>query len=183
MKKDFGVKTWLLPMPVLMVGSYDDAGVANAMAAAWGGTGSDDLLTVCIDSGHKTWANIEKRKAFTVAVGVEAQVEACDALGCVSGNKVPDKVAKAGWHAEKSPRVDAPIIGELPLVFECELVSMDEATCLVVGRVVNVAADESVLTDGKPDPDKIAPIAYDPLKHVYRTLSAPVAKAYQGKIA
>ena len=182
MKKDFGVKTWLLPMPVLMVGSYDDEGVANVMTAAWGGTGSDDLLTVCVDGGHKTWANIEKRKAFTVSVGVEAEVKVCDTLGCVSGNKVPDKVAKAGWHTEKSAHVDAPVVRELPLVFECELVSMDERTCLVVGRVVNVAADESVLTDGKPDPDKIRPVAYDPLKHVYRTMGAPVAQAYQGKL-
>ena len=182
MKRDFGVKTWLLPMPVLMVGSYDEDGVPNVMTAAWGGTGSDNLLTVCIDSGHKTWANIEKRKAFTVAVGVESQVKACDALGCVSGNKVPDKVAKVGWHTEKSAHADAPVVRELPLVFECELVSMDADTCLVVGRVVNVAADESVLTDGKPDPDKIAPIAYDPLEHTYRSMGASIASAYQERI-
>ena len=169
-------------MPVLMVGSYDDGGVANVMAAAWGGTGSDDLLTVCIDSGHKTWANVEKRKAFTVAVGVERRVNECDALGCVSGNKEPEKVAKVGWHAERSLHVDAPVISELPLVFECELVSMDVDTCIVVGRVVNVAVDESVLTDGMPDSDKIAPIAYDPMKHAYRALTAPIASAYQGKL-
>ncbi len=179
MKKDFGVKTWLLPMPVLMVGSYNDDGSSNVMTAAWGGTGSDDLLTVCIDSSHKTWANIAKRKAFTVAVGIESQVKACDALGCVSGNKVFDKVAKVGWHTDKSPHVDAPVVRELPLVFDCELVSMNEATCLVIGKVVNVAADESVLTDGKPDSDKIRPIAYDPLLHTYRPLGTSIAQAYQ----
>lgn len=182
MKRDFGVKTWLLPMPVLMVGSYDEDGVPNVMTAAWGGTGSDDLLTVCIDSGHKTWANIEKRKAFTVAVGVESQVKACDALGCVSGNKVSDKVARVGWHTDKSAHVDAPVVRELPLVFECDLVSMDESTCLVVGRVVNVAAEESVLTDGKPDSGKIMPIAYDPLAHTYRSMGAQIAPAYQERI-
>ena len=182
MKKDFGVKTWLLPMPVLMVASYGEGDVPNVMAAAWGGTGSDDLLTVCIDSGHKTWANIEKRKAFTVAVGVESQVKACDALGSVSGNEIPDKVAKAGWHTDKSAHVDAPVVRELPLVFECKLVSMDPDTCLVVGRVVNVAADESVLTDGKPDSGKIMPIAYDPLKLAYRAMGATVASVHQEKL-
>ena len=182
MKKDFGVKTWLLPMPVLMVSTYDDNGVPNSMTAAWGGTGSDDLLTVCVDSSHKTWANIAKRKAFTVSVGVESQVKACDTCGCVSGNRVPDKVLKVGWHADKANHVDAPVIRELPLAFECELVSMDDKTCLVIGRVVNVAADESVLTEGKPDTDKVRPIAYDPLHHVYRTIGAPVAQAYQGKM-
>ena len=182
MKKDFGVKTWLLPMPVLMVASYGDGGVPNVMAAAWGGTGSDDLLTVCIDSGHKTWANIGKRKAFTVSVGVEAQVKACDALGSVSGNEIPDKVAKVGWHTDRSAHVDAPVVRELPLVFECELVSMDPDTCLVVGRVVNVAADESVLTDGKPDSGKIMPIAYDPLQLAYRAMGASIAKVHKEKL-
>ena len=182
MKKDFGVKNWLLPMPVLMVGSYNDDETANVMTAAWGGTGSDDLLTVCIDSGHKTWANIKKRKAFTVAVGVEGEVKACDALGCVSGNKVADKVARVGWHTDKSAYVDAPVVRELPLVFECELVSMDESSCLVVGRVVNVAAEDTVLTDGKPDSDKIRPIAYDPMKHIYRSMGGSIAHAYQERI-
>ena len=180
MKKDFGVKTWLLPMPVLMIGTYGEDGTPNAMNAAWGGTGGDDLLTVCIDNSHKTWANLEKRRAFTVSVGTEAQLKACDHLGCVSGNREPDKVAKAGWTVEKSPHVDAPRICELPLVFECEVASMDAETCLVVGKVVNVAADEAVLTDGKPDTEKIRPLAYDTLKHVYRGLGAPAAKAFQG---
>ena len=107
-------------------------------------------------------------------------------LGEMTGNGASaahsDKVAKVGWHTEKSAHADAPVVRELPLVFECELVSMDADTCLVVGRVVNVAADESVLTDGKPDPDKIAPIAYDPLGHTYRSMGASIASAYQERI-
>ena len=180
MKKDFGVKTWLLPMPVLMIATYGEDGTPNAMNAAWGGTGGDELLTVCIDNTHKTWANLEKRRAFTVSVGTEGQMKTCDHLGCVSGYKEPDKVAKAGWTVEKSPHVDAPRINELPLAFECEVVSMDPETCLVVGKVVNVAADESVLTDGKPDTEKVRPLTYDPLQHVYRGLTSPLGKAFQG---
>ena len=179
MKKDFGVKTWLYPMPVLMIATYNDDGSPNVMNAAWGGTGGEELLTVCIDNTHKTWANIEKRKAFTISVGTAAQVKACDYLGCVSGNKTPDKVAKSGLHVTRSNHVDAPTIDELPLVFECELVSMDPDTCLVVGKVVNVACDESALTDGKPDAEKIAPITFDPVAHVYRPLAAPLAQAFK----
>jgi len=180
MKKGFGTKTWMLPMPVLMIATYGEDGTPDVMNAAWGGTGSEELLTVCIDNAHKTWANIEKRRAFTVSVGVESQVKVCDHLGCVSAHKEPDKVAKSGWTLARSAYVDAPAINELPLVFECELVSMDPETCLVVGKVVNVAADESVLTGGKPDPDKIKPLAFDPIKHVYRGLTEPIAKAFQG---
>ena len=179
MKKDFGVKTWLYPMPVLMIATYGADGTPDVMNAAWGGTGGEEQLTICIDNTHKTWANIVARKAFTVSVGTAAQVKACDYLGCVSGNKVVDKVAKSGFHLSKAAHVDAPTIDELPLVFECELVSMDAETCLVVGKVVNVACDETALTDGKPDAEKIAPISFDPVAHVYRGLSAPLASAFK----
>lgn len=166
-------------MPVLMIATYNEDGSPNVMNAAWGGTGGEELLTVCIDNTHKTWANIEKRKAFTISVGTAAQVKACDYLGCVSGNQTPDKVAKSGFHVTRSNHVDAPTIDELPLVFECELVSMDPETCLVVGKVVNVACDEVALTDGNPDAEKIAPITYDPVAHVYRPLAAPLASAFK----
>ena len=33
---NFGAKPWLYPMPVLIVGTYDENGVPNAMNAAWG---------------------------------------------------------------------------------------------------------------------------------------------------
>ena len=180
MKKDFGVKTWLYPMPVLMIASYGEDGTPDVMNAAWGGTGGEETLAICIDNGHKTWANIERRRAFTVSVGTADELKTCDHLGCVSANKVPDKVAQTGWTLVKSVHVDAPVIENLPLVFECELVAMDPETCLVIGKVVNVAADEIVLTDGKPDPDKIKPISYDPINHVYRGLTAPLGKAFQG---
>lgn len=179
MKKDFGVKTWLMPMPVLMIATYNEDGIPNVMNAAWGGTGGEEQLTICIDSTHKTWANIAARKAYTVSVGTAAQVKACDYLGCVSGNQTQDKVAKSGLHATKSAHVDAPTIDELPLVFECELVSMDPDTCLVVGKVVNVACEESALRDGKPDAGKIGPISFDPVAHVYRPLGAPIAAAFK----
>ena len=179
MKKDFGVKTWLYPMPVLMIATYNEDGSPNAMNAAWGGTGGEETLTICIDNTHKTWANIAKRKAYTVSVGTVAQVKACDYLGCVSGHKTSDKVAKAGLHTTKAPHVDAPTIDELPLVFECELVSMDPETCLVIGKVVNVACDEAALSNGQPDAEKIAPITYDPVAHVYRPLAAQLATAFR----
>lgn len=180
MKRDFGVKTWLYPMPVLMIASYGEDGTPDVMNAAWGGTGGEELLTICIDNTHKTWANIEKRRAFTVSVGTADELRTCDHLGCVSANKEPDKVAKCGWRLVKSAHVDAPTVENLPLVFECELVSMDPDTCLVIGKVVNVAVDESVLTDGKPDPAKIKPITYDPVNHVYRGLTDPIGRAFQG---
>ena len=91
---------------------------------------------------------------------------------------MPDKVAKSGFTAVKSAFVDAPVMNELPLVLECELVSMDEETCNVVGKIVNCAVEETALTDGKPDAAKMKPICFDTCAHVYRIMGDVVANAF-----
>ena len=178
MKKNLGVKNWMFPMPVLMIGTYGVDGTPDVMNAAWGGITLEDEITICIDTSHKTWANIAARKAFTVAFGTADAVKACDYLGIASGNKTPDKVAKSGLTVTKSEFVDAPVVNELPLVLECRLVSMNKENCNVVGKIVNCAVEESAMTDGKPDAGKMNPICFDTCQHVYRLMGASVAPAF-----
>jgi len=149
------------------------------MNAAWGGISEDKEISICVDSTHKTAENILARKAFTVSMATAQHIAACDYVGIVSGNKEPDKFAKAGFHATKSPFVDAPLIDELPMALECEVLSYDEETCRLVGRIVNVCADESVLGEnGKVDVAKLAPITYDPMNHHYLVLGEKVGQAF-----
>lgn len=178
MKIDFGVKNWMFPMPVLMIGTFSQDGTPDAMPAAWGGVTLEDEITICIDTAHKTWTNIAARKAFTVAFATAATVAACDYLGLVSATDVPGKVARSGFTAARSAFVDAPVFDALPFALECELVSMDEATCRVVGKIRNCAVEESALTDGKPDAGKMRPLCYDPCQHVYRVMGEPAAGAF-----
>ena len=167
------------PMPVYIIASYDRDGVPNAMNAAWGGICGEDRISICVDRGHKTAANIRERRAFTVSFATESTAVACDYVGVVSGNKVADKFARAGFHAQKSENVDAPLIKELPLALECRLVSYDEETEVMIGQIVNVSADESILTDGKVDPVKLKPIVYDTAGHGYYALGDRVGNAHQ----
>ena len=178
MRKDFGSKTWLYPMPVLIVAAYDDRGVPNAMNAAWGGIYTDNTIGVCLSEEHRTTQNILATKAFTVSVGNVDCVEACDYLGLVSGDKVPDKLMRAGFHMQRSRYVNAPIIDELPMTLECEMVSYDQDSNHLVGRIVNVSVDESILTDGRIDITKLRPVVYDTISHQYRELGGVVAKAF-----
>jgi len=122
--------------------------------------------------------NIKARKAFTVSMATAASVVEADFVGVVSGNDVPDKLVKTGWHLEPSQFVDAPIIRELPLALECRLVSFDEESELLLGEIANVCAEESILTDGKIDPEKLQPITYDPVNHTYRTLGAVAGRGF-----
>ena len=142
MRKNFGAKPWTYPQPVFIIGSYDEEGKPDAMNAAWGGISEANEISMCLSAGHKTVKNILGRKGILPSAWrMRPIVEACDYVGIESANKVPDKLAKAGFTVTKSERVDAPIINELAVCLECRLVSYDPETCRMVGEIVNVSAD------------------------------------------
>ena len=166
-------------MPVFIVAAYDNEGNPNALNAAWGGIYTDNMIGICLSEDHKTTQNILATRAFTVSMATAEQVTACDYVGIVSGNKEPDKFHKAGFHATKSEFVNAPIIDELPMTLECELVSYDTETCFMVGKIVNVSADEKILNEnGKIDLSKLRPITYDPCNHDYLEIGPKVGNAF-----
>lgn len=179
MKINFGTQTFMYPMPVLIIASYGSDGTPDAMNAAWGGIHDTNQIGICLSPEHKTVKNILDRKAFSVSMADAAHVAACDYVGIVSGNKEPAKVQKAGFTVTKSEIVDAPVINELPMALECKLVSYDENSGYMVADIVNVCADESVLTDGKIDPSKLKPITYDPVNHTYIKLGEVEGHAFQ----
>lgn len=172
---DFGAKPLLLPMPVLIIGTYDENGIPNAMNAAWGTITDFQEITISL-APHKTTENFAITGAFTVSMATEDTVTACDYVGIVSANDVPNKFEKAGFHATKSEKVNAPLIDELPMALECKVKSYEDD--ILIGEIVNVTADESVVTDGKIDIQKLKPIAYDPTSNSYVTLGNVVGKAF-----
>lgn len=178
MRKNFGAKPILYPQPVFIIASYDEAGVPDAMNAAWGGISESNEISMCLSAGHKTVKNILARGAFTVSMGTAETLVPCDFVGLVSGNDVADKLDKAGFHAVKSEFVDAPIIEELPLAVECKLISYDPESCRMVGEIVNVCAEERILTNGNVDPAKLRPITYDGMNHAYYVLGEKVGNAF-----
>ena len=178
MRKNFGAKTWLYPMPVLIVGTYDENGTPNAMNAAWGGISEENEISICIDDGHKTARNLVAAGAFTVSVADVNTLIAADYVGIVSANNEPNKIEKAGVTAVKSESVNAPIFTEFPFILECRVKSYDVESCRLVGEIINVSVDESILTDGKIDLSKFSPLTYDPANHDYVALGAKSGKAF-----
>lgn len=180
MRKNFGPKPLLYPQPVFIIATYGEDGVPDAMNAAWGGITEENEITVCISAEHKTTANLLLRGAFTVSMGDAEHVVACDYVGVVSGNDVPDKLERAGFHTVKSELVDAPVIVELPMTLECRVKSYDGDSCRLVGEIVNVSADEAVLDgQGRIDVTKLRPITYDPSDHSYRVIGERVGNAFR----
>lgn len=179
MKKDLGTKPFIMPMPVLIIGTYNDDGSADAMNAAWGTLCEMDTVALYLSEGHKTVANIRARKAFTVAIADEVNMIPADYVGLVSAHTEKKKIEKSGFTVMKSKRVDAPVIEELPLTLECELDYIDEKSGCVYGKIVNAIVEESVLDEsGNVDLNRLNPISYDPASRSYFTMGKKVGKAF-----
>lgn len=106
MRKNFGAKPYLYPQPVMIIGTYDENGNANAMNAAWGGMAGANKIMIDLSS-HKTTDNIQLNRAFTVSVGDVKHLTACDYVGMVSAHNAPDKMEKAGFTTTKSDFVNS----------------------------------------------------------------------------
>ena len=168
-------------MPVLMVATYNEDGSVNVMNAAWGTMQERDKVALNLTETHKTVQNIKARGAFTVSIADAAHVVEADYFGVVSGNSVPDKFENSGLTAGKAELVDAPVINEFPLCLECEFIEYQsgEYGCGVIGKVVNVTADESVMAGDKIDMSLVNAIAFDPYTHGYYKVSERVGEAFR----
>ncbi len=158
MKQSLGVKAYLYPMPVLVIGTYNDDGTPDAMTMAWGGLCDYDKVALNLEEAHLTSSNVAKRMAFTLAVADCAHIAEADYVGTVSGKTVPDKTARCGLHAVKSEHVDAPVFEEFPVTLECKVLELQHgiAGFRVIGQIVNTLADERVVgADGEIDSAKV----------------------------
>ena len=150
--KSFKSTAWLLPQPVLIIGTYDKNGKPNAMNAAWGGQW--DLHEIIISLGsHATTDNLAENPEFTVAFATKDTMIASDYVGIVSGRNTPDKMEKASLTVEKAPNVNAPVFKEFPMTLAC--------------RVKH-----------KPDVEKMELITFDPVHHTYIQLGKTVGNAF-----
>lgn len=181
MRKKLNITEGIFPMPVLMIATYNEDGSVNVMNAAWGTMVDRDIVALNLTETHKTVKNIKARGAFTVSIADAAHVVEADYFGVASGNKVADKFSKSGLTASKSELVDAPIVNEFPLCLECQFIEFqgDEYGLGVIGKVVNVTADEKVMVDGKVDISLVNAIAFDPYTHGYYKVGERVGEAFK----
>jgi flavin reductase (DIM6/NTAB) family NADH-FMN oxidoreductase RutF len=179
--KSFKAQAWMLPQPVLVIGTYDKEGKPNAMNAAW--TGQWDATEIMISMGaHATTENLNINGEFTVAFATKETMVAADFVGLVSAKNVADKVGKTGWNVEKSANVNAPVITNFPMTLECRIkqkLDESETGYYIIADIVNILVDEKYLAaDGKPDIEKMGLITYEPVHHGYVQLGAKVGDAF-----
>lgn len=178
MRKDLGIHSYVYPMPVLVISTYSEDNIPNAMVAAWGCISDSNKITLVLSKQHKTMKNILANKGFTVAIATEDYVAEVDYLGLSSGN-FENKFDKLNFTLVKSKYVNAPIILEFPLSLECELFTFDEETDVLVGTIVSTNADTKILNHiNQVDITKLRPISYNTFMHTYIGLGEEVGRAF-----
>lgn len=181
MRKQLNITEGIFPMPVLMVATYNEDGSVNVMNAAWGTMQERGTVALNLTETHKTVKNIKARGAFTVSIADAAHVTEADYFGVESGNRTPDKFKNSGLTASRSEVVDAPVINEFPLCLECSFIEYqsNEYGCGVIGKVMRVTADESVMEDGQLNMSLVNAIAFDPYTHGYYKVTERVGEAFK----
>ncbi len=179
--KTFEPKPWVVPQPVLIIGTYNKNGVANAMNAAW--AGQWDVNEIMISMGkHVTTENLKIDGEFTVAFATKKTMVAADFVGIVSAKSDPKKMEKTGWDIEKATKVNAPVFTVFPMTLECrikEKFNESETGYYLVAEIVNILVDEKYLAeDGNPDMEKMELIVFDPIHHGYFQLGDKVGNAF-----
>lgn len=179
MRRNIGKKPWFYPLPVLIIGTYDENGVPDAMKAAYGGLYTSSMVEFSISHSRKTFKNLQLTGAFMVSFADVENMTHADYVGLVSGNDTPDKMEKAGWTISRSEFVNAPIFEELPVTWECELVRITEEGN-VLGRLVNISVNEKVLDEsGKISMEKFKPLVFDHATYDYLKVDGTVGKAFE----
>ena len=184
--KSFEPKPWVAPQPVLIIGTYNEDGLPNAMNAAWGGQW--DMKEIMISMGkHQTTKNLNRNGEFTVAFATTDTMIASDFVGVVSAKNDPEKMSKTGWEFIKAEKVNAPVFTCFPMTLECRIKEkIDESAdgYYIIAEIVNILVDENYLAeDGKPDIEKMQLIIFDPIHHGYIQLGKKVGQAFSdGKV-
>lgn len=179
--KNFQPRAWLLPQPVMIIGTYNADGTPNAMNAAWGGQW--DVKEIMISMGaHATTENLNRCGDFTVAFATQETLVGADYVGLVSAKTHPDKMERTGWQSECAHNVKAPVFSCFPMTLECRIKEKlyESATgYYIVAEIVNILCEEKYLAaDGKPDVERMSLITFDPVHNGYIALGNRVGDAF-----
>lgn len=179
--KNFKPKAWLLPQPVLIIGTYNADGTPNAMNAAWGGQWDATEIMISLGS-HATTDNLNRCPEFTLTFATEETAVAADYVGLVSARKHPDKIQHTGWTHHRSENVNAPVFDPFPMTMECrikEKLYESSTGFYLVAEIVNILChDEYLAADGKPDVERMKLITFDPIHNNYLSMGQAVAAAF-----
>ena len=168
-----------VPSPLYIITSYKSNGQPNACMQSWttftgGKNGYFAIVSAVSKYGHLYQTLHETGEAVINFMSADLY-DKCMST-CKNNGFETDEIKTAGLTSVKAEMVNAPLIDELPMALECKVKSFENG--ILIGEIVNVSADESVITDGKIDPKKLKPIAFDPCNNAYLAMGDKVGDAF-----
>jgi flavin reductase (DIM6/NTAB) family NADH-FMN oxidoreductase RutF len=176
LKVELGAKNCLYPLPTVLVGALVD-GKPNYITIAHVGIMDPGAVSLGMNKAHYTNPGIKANQSFSINVPSVNQVKVTDYCGLVSAkqeNKA--NLFKTFYGTLKT----APMIEECALNMECQLVQTVDFPQhdIFIGKVVATHCDESVLTDGAVDLEKLQPILFAMTDRGYYGVGKKIAKAW-----
>ena len=155
MKVELGAKNCLYPLPTVLVGALVN-GKPNYLAIAHVGIMDLGSVSLGMNKTHYTNSGIKANKTFSINIPSTKLVKETDYCGLVSG-KDTDKadLFKTFYGKLKT----APLIEECAVNMECELLQTVDFPQhdIFIGKIVATHCDQSVLTGGAVDLEKLQP--------------------------
>ena len=178
-KKQIEPGPFVVPMPIALIGAMVD-GKANFMTAAFLGIVNFEPPVICcgLNPKHHTCKGIEANREFSICLPSAGQVVVTDYCGIVGGDKM-DKSEL--FDVEFGTLKQAPLIAQFPLCVECKLIDTKpfDVDVAYFGQIVNVHAEEEILTEGNVDWKKIRPLLFTFPDRSYWQLGDYVAPAWK----
>lgn len=188
-KKELKLHALVAPTETVIVSAYDETGKADACTLAFYMVSSHipPCVTIAINATQKrkTLKDLLGTKAFVLGFPNAAQVKEADYHGVESGYQA-DKIKNAGFTVSEGKVIHAPIINELPLSLECEVVHTVTigSHMQVTGEIKRILADEAILNDqGRVVLEKLRPIIYDEEQVRYLSVGEKIADAFRTGMA
>jgi flavin reductase (DIM6/NTAB) family NADH-FMN oxidoreductase RutF len=177
-KEKLGAKTFLYPMPTVLVGARVK-GKPNYLTVAYCGIMNHDpaLIAVAINKSHYTNRGIRENNCFSVNIPSTALIRQTDFCGIFSGARVDKSAVFASFYGKLKK---APMAEECPVNLECRLrqiipFSMDE---VFIGEIVQAYAHKKFLSGKTPDIKKIDPILFSMHDYSYWAVGRRLGKAW-----
>mgnify|MGYP000856632908 FL=1 len=173
-------KTYLYPMPAVLVGAYVQE-KANFMVIAYCGIVQHSPPMISIASSKMHWTNqgIHQARAFSINIPPAALVKKTDFAGIATG-KNTDKSEL--FTVRRGTATETPLIDECPLNLECKLVQTFDfggSNEVFFGEIVAAHGEESILTKGLPDIKKLDPIVFSMHDNTYWQVGEFLGRAWK----
>jgi flavin reductase (DIM6/NTAB) family NADH-FMN oxidoreductase RutF len=179
-KTQIGAKTYMYPMPIVLVGANVN-GKPNYLTIAYCGIAQHvpPMVSVTMGKHHYTNAGIRENGTFSVNIPSEDMVEVTDYVGIYSGRTIDKSTIFDNFYGMLET---APMIRECPLNLECRLVQtvdFEGSNELFIGEIVEVYADEQCLTEDLPDIRKIRPMVFSMHDNNYWKIGEHIGRAWK----